>query len=359
MSNPNIDYLASPTSYHYRAGNSPSMEMVPPQSVNRSKFYLEEIDTRTYLVSTDVRVCGVNWWDCTRTFGETRYVLWRSLCKNLSHGSAFWWMDIGRGWFDAPDIMAEIGKLTKAHSLLKKGSHRSVSDVLLVVDDECLVHTQFNRLWTHKFVRDIVMTSRTAGVLSDMYRTSDLAGLDLSRYKLVIFAINYTLTPEKLASLGIPEKTTVMFNNAVGIIKDGKPSLKNVEELTGFSLREDYDEELKCPVIKIVGEDSELTAAKVVNGRRFVMNVDPRITPSTFRRIAKESGCHVYADVDIILFGDENIMGVFSKGETHTKLCLKNECCCRDVISGAEFESDVIPVDLKEHEFMVLQFEAR
>ena len=355
MNDPNIDFLASPTSYHYRAGNSPSMEMTATQSVNRSKVYFEEIDTRTYIVPLDK--AGVKAIDCTRSFPETRYVLWRSLCKNLTHGSGFWWMDIGRGWFDSPDIMEEISKLTKAHCLLKQGSHRSVADVLVVVDDESLVNTQYNRFWTHRFVRDVVLKTRTMGALCDMYRTSDLPSLDLSRYKLVIFAINYTLTPEKLESLGIPDGATIMFNNVVGIVKDGKPSLKNVEALTGFAIREDYSDELKCPVVKIVGEDNEMTVTKTINGRRVVMNTDPDITPTRLRRIAKDAGCHVYADTDIILFGDESILGVFSKGETHSELKLPYPRRCREIRSGAEFDGDTIRLDLDEHEFMVLRFE--
>lgn len=352
---PNVDFLASPAAYYYRGGNSPSMESAAAQSINLKKVYFEEIDTRTYIVSHERGELPRT--ECTRSFEETRYVLWRSLCKNISYGSAFWWMDLGSGWFDSPDIMEEIGKLTKAHSLLSQGSHRSVADVLVVVDDESLVNTQYNRFWTHKFVRDVVIKTRTMGLLCDMYRTSDLAELDLSRYRLVIFAINYTLTPEKLASLGIPDGVTVMFNNVVGIVKDGKPSLKNVEELTGFSLREDYDEELQCPVVKIVGENNELTVTKTVNGRRVVMNTDPRITPAQLRQIAKDAGCHVYVDHDIILFGDESILGVFSKGETHSELKLPCSRHTRDVISGAKFDGDTISIDLKEHEFMILQFE--
>ena len=352
---PDVDFLASPAAYYYRGGNSPSVESAAAQSINLKKLYFEEIDTRTYIVSPERGELPRS--ECTRSFEETRYVLWRSLCKNLSYGSAFWWMDLGSGWFDAPDIMAEMGKLTKAHSILKEVNHKSASDVLVVVDDESILNTRYNRFWTHRFVRDVVLKTRTMGAICDMYRTSDLDGMDLSQYKLVIFAINYTLTPEKLASLGIPDDATVMFNNVVGIVKDGKPSLKNVEMLTGFALREDYDEEFMCPVIKIVGEDNELTAAKVVNGRRVVMNADPRITPAKLRQIAKDAGCHVYIDNDIILFGDEGMLGVFSKGETHGEFKLKRKCKCRDHISGKEFEGDVIPVDFKEHGFMVLQME--
>lgn len=357
MKCPNVDFLASPTAYHKRGPSEPSFDMTVTQSVNRKKLFLEEIDTRTYIVPTEKR--GIKPADCTNSFEETRYVLWRSLCKNLSYGSGFWWMDIGSGWFDSPDIMDEIGKLTSAHKLLKNGSHRSVADVLIVVDDESIVNTRFNRLFTHSFIRNLITTARSSGVLTDLYHVSDLDEIDLSRYKLLVFAINYTLTPERLASFNIPKDATVMFNNTVGIVKNGKPDLKNVEELTGFSLREDYDEELKCPVIKIVGEDNELTATKTVDGRRVVMNADPRITPTTFRQIAKEAGCHVYVDNDIVLYGDEDMLGVFSKGKTHSALKLTCSRRAKDIITGAEFDGDTIPIHLEENEFMVLRFDPR
>ena len=106
--------------------------MLPTQSVNREKLYVEETDTRTYLVAPEK--AGAKPSDCTHSFEETRYVLWRGLCKNIVHGSGLWWMDLGRGWFDAPDIMAEIKALTKAHGTLKKGAHRSVADVLVVME---------------------------------------------------------------------------------------------------------------------------------------------------------------------------------------------------------------------------------
>ena len=355
LSSPDIDFLASPTSYHFRAAGSPSMEMTVTQSVNREKLYMEEIDTRTYLVPLDK--AGVKPHDCNRTMEQTRYVLWRSLCKNLSHGSGFWWMDLGRGWFDAPDIMKEIAMLTKAHGVLKQGTHRSVADVLVVMDDACLTHTQSNRLLTHSFVRNLVLTSRTAGVLCDMYRTSDLERINLSAYRLVVFGTNYALTSERLKKWHFRGDTTLMFVNGAGILgEDGRPSLSNVEALTGFLLEEAYDEALKCPILHIKNEPGNLLASKNVNGRTHVLCTDPQMTPATFREIAREAGCHIYADADCILFGDADFISVFAKGETHTVLRLKDKKCCRDIRTGKVYEGTDIPIDFEENEFFILQY---
>ena len=356
LASPDVDFLASPTAYHFRAGNSPSLEMVPPQSVNREKLYLEEIDTRTYIVPLDK--AGVKPRDCTRSFPETRYVLWRSLCKNLSHGSAFWWMDIGRGWFDAPDIMAEFKALTKAHGTLKKGEHKSVADVLVVMEETCLASTQNNRLLTHSFVRDLVLTTRSAGVLCDLYRTEDLDKLDLSRYRLVVFGTNYTLTRAQLAQWHFREDATLMFYGTVGILGNGTPTLANVEALTGFALEEDFDEALQCPIARIKNEENDLLAKKQVGERAHVLCTDPRLTPATFRRICRDAGCHVYTDTDCILFGDSDFLSVFAKGETSTVLHFDGKRQGSELLSGKAFCTADLPLSLREHEFMIFQYDA-
>ena len=355
LSSPDVDFLASPTAYHFRAAGSPSMEMTVTQSVNREKLYMEEIDTRTYLVP--LHKAGVKPRDCTRTFPQTRYVLWRSLVKNIMHGSGFWWMDIGRGWFDAPDIMAEIGQLTKAHAILKKGAHRSVADVLVVMEEEALTHTQYNRMLTHSFVRDFVLTTRTAGVLCDMYRTSDLSKIDLSRYRLVVFGTNYALTREELSAWNFRKDATLMFYGFVGVLQGGKPAIENVEALTGFALAESFDEALQCPVPRIAEGENPLCATKVVDGHVHVMQTNPQMTPTDFREIARKAGCHIYTDGDCILFGDEQMLGVFAKGETHTVLHLNAEKRCIDIRTGQVYEGAQIPLDLAENEFLILQYQ--
>ncbi len=352
---PDVDFLASPTAYHFRAAGSASFEMTVTQSVNREKVYMEETDTRTYLVAQAMADAKSR--DCNHTMEETRFSLWRGLCKNIVHGSGFWWMDLGRGWFDAPDIMAEIAELTKAHEILRPGEHKSAADVLVVMDDKGMEHTQCNRFFTHSFLRNFVLTTREAGVLCDMYLSSDLDKIDLSRYRLVVFGTNYTLTKEKLAGWNFRKDTTLMFFNTVGILQNGVPALANVEALTGFALAEDYDEELKCPVLKITEGNDPLLCRKTVDGRTRVMCTDPRLPRAALREIAREAGCHIYTDEDSILFGDESFLSVFAKGETHTVLHLNGKKRCKDIRTGKVYEGKDIPLRLAQNEFLILQYQ--
>jgi hypothetical protein len=260
-------------------------------------------------------------------------------------------MDLGRGWFDAPDIMAEISALTRAHQTLKGGAHKPEADVLVVMEDAALAHTQFNRLFTHSFVRNLVLTSRTAGVLVDMYHTSDLARIDLSRYRLVIFGTNYALTAKELGAWKFRADATLMFYNCVGILQNGTPALANVEALTGFALAEDCDEELKCPVLKITEGNNPLLCRKTVEGRNRVMCTDPRLTPTALREIARVAGCHIYTDADTILFGDEQFLSIFAKGETHTVLRLNGQKSCRDIRTGKRLRARRSRLTLRKMNF--------
>ena len=353
-SNPNVDFFCAPTAYHFRGVGEPSLDMSPTQSVNRKKLWIEELDARTYLVDparADARAENL-----TANMEETRYVLWRHLCKNLAHHSGFWWMDLGGGWYDAPDIMAEIDLLKKAHDTLKEGDHTSEADVLFVVDPAGMEHVRMNRNYTLRFVRDTVRMARSAGVQCDLYHICDLPELDLSRYRLVAFILNYTLTPAQLAALPLAKDATLMFNFTTGILQNGSPSLEGVKALTGFTLVDSYDEARDIPLCRIVGEDSPLLVTKVVNGRRHVMNANEQLTPDEFRAIAREAGCHIYTDVNAVIFGDKSFIGVFSKGETHTVLHLNGKARCEDIRTGKVYEGEELPLDLMENEFIILKY---
>ncbi len=87
MKSPWVDFIAAPK----REGGG---EMSVAQSINRSKLWMDELDNRTFLangVGIEYKSSGLD---------ETKAIMWREAAKNLSHGSSFWWMDLGGGWYD-------------------------------------------------------------------------------------------------------------------------------------------------------------------------------------------------------------------------------------------------------------------
>ena len=147
-----------------------------------------------------------------------------------------------------------------------------------------------------------------------------------------------------------------MFYGFVGVLQNGRPAIENVEALTGFALDEAYDEEFKCPVLKIAEGGNPWLATKKTGEHTRVMSTDPRITSETLREIARAAGCHIYTDEDVILFGDEQMLGVFAKGETHTVLHLNGEKRATEIRTGKTLAGEHIQLDLAKDEFWILQY---
>ena len=59
LRSPDVDFLASPTAYHFRAAASPSMEMTLTQSVNREKLYTSVTSNASHIMSAPHTVLSV------------------------------------------------------------------------------------------------------------------------------------------------------------------------------------------------------------------------------------------------------------------------------------------------------------
>lgn len=351
LDSPYLDFLAAPIAYYKRVGSQPSYDMCTTQSVNRKKIWMEELDCRTHLVAEAVGIPDDN---CAKTLQESNYVFWRELCKNFAHGSGFWWMDLGGGWFDSPEIMQEVDKVMECFEQFKTCEHHSISDVLIVVDDQSIYHTQIHRESHYQFLTDFICNIRSAGCMSDVYRISDLPELDLSQYKLIIFAWNFHMTSEMWNRIHIPKTATVMFHHATGIWDEHGCSVENIEKLTGFQLEEYWNDNLQFPMLKILDEESEDFAIHETEQGRRIMNTREDMTTDMIREILKISGCHIYTEEDCIIYGTDRYVGVFSCGETNTTIKLPLDGTYKDIISGQTYDTKVIPLHLGKNEYMIL-----
>ncbi len=323
LRSPYIDFFSSPFSYGHRQDGNTGGEMTAVQSINLKKQWIDETDLRTFLAS-DL--------DAKLTSGAregTYCSLWRELCKNLSHGSGFWWMDLGGGWFDDEGILNEIGKMTGLMSAIGRKPARSVADILIVADENSYYcHKRSKRLQWFGYL-DLISKFHKSGALADIYRICDLHELDLSRYKLVIFLDAYKLTENQLSNFDFGESTTFMFTYAAGICADGTPNLTNIEALTGFSVRKDKPDGI-LPGISLEGGKK---LGKKADGRNIVFATTPELASNKINQIVREAGCHIYADgEELVVYGDSRLLFISSKNGFSGELNLGRPAT--DVITG-------------------------
>lgn len=326
-----IDFLAGPLSYYRRRIGEPGGEMCPAQSINRKKLWLDEIDCRTMLA---VKEKDTEWYN--PTLKTTLWTLWRDVCRNISHNSGYWFMDLGGDWYDDDELMDGVEELNNFAEDIRKLPYQSNSDVLVVYDEESHLNMKVNHDLLLDFCDDFNRECNSSGALVDYFRLNDLNDLDLSNYKLIIFAYTF-VNDERLKNIKLPENATIMFNYAAGAIKNGSVSCDNIEKFTGFKVTEYSDPSYRYPMLNIVGTDEKISK-KEVHGRQHILNVMPKLNNQIIRQIAKDAGCRIYADSGCVVYGDKRFIGLFGV-EDNTTIFIPDDNDYIDVISDKVYKN--------------------
>ena len=345
LDSPYVDFFASPKAYARSGIGEPGGEICPAQSINLSKLFVDELDNRTYLATenkSDIKDGLV-----ASGLSDTIWVMWREFAKNLSHDSGFWWMDLGGGWFDSPELMTLVSDMVRANNLLREKEHVSASDVLIVFDERSMMCTRESTDLHKGFLREFINEANLSGALVDVYRASDLSSLDLSRYHLIVFAYNFymdTKTRELIATL--QNDVTVAFSYAAGAWGEQGYDLSLSEKLTEHKITHaKSDAPYDFPMI---------SAEPIGKTNRIVIST-PYMKAKEIRALAKHAGCHIYTDTEgVTLYGDSRFLGVFTMGNVGT-IRLTERASYRDIVSGILYENtDTIPLPTGKSTPMIL-----
>lgn len=346
LESPYIDFFAAPKSYARSEAGEPGGEICPAQSINLSKLFVDEMDNRTYLATEceEDRQNGL----VPDGLRDTLTVLWREFSKNLAHDSGFWWMDLGGGWFASDPIMREIEKMVALNGELRQIPHKSRADMLIVYDETSMLSVRESGDLHKGFLREFINETNASGVVADVYRAADLPRLDLSSYKLIVFAYNFYMdevTRDVIRSL--PTDVTLAFSYAAGVWSEKGFSIDAFEQVTSHRLMWDNDDSYDFPGMQ---------AERVDGGRdNTIVFAKPYMTSQDIRAVAKAVGCHIYTDAQgVTLYGDNRFLGVFNKHGGGV-LQLQERGTYRDQISGAVFRNtDTIPLPAAEKSAMFL-----
>ncbi len=387
LNSPYIDFLAAPKSYYRSVPGEPGGELGPAQSINRRKLWMDELDNRTHLCVSAEKQCG--------NMNETRTVMWREFAKNLAHGSGFWWMDLGGGWFDDPEILREVAVIEKTAAKLRSSQGKSIAEILLVVDEESIYHTVCNGSFHVPMMMDTIRNASLCGAPVDTYRLNDLETLDLSQYRLFIFLNTFKLLPEQWRRIEprIPKHATLLWNYAPGAMNPNF-SIDNIGKITGMKVRErtlvlrpqllpepgsclDGTEQMQSgtntdvdyPLLEVVKSDKIRVLARYEDGaiavasgqcdeRNVVYSALPLFGPEHLHRIAALAGCHLYMSANCTVYADSRFIGIFPKGDLHNgKLEFKHEVSLESAVTERReiaVKSVALNLKAKEMEFFVI-----
>ena len=318
LSSPDVDFFSSPKTYSRCGAGEPGGEMCPAQSINRKKLFLEELDNRTYLAIENEDDIKQGWVSANPNDSVT--VMWRELAKNVSHGSGFWWMDLGGGWFASELLMKTVEKMLSAAERIRKIPQQSTSDMLIVFDERSFAYMRECHAFHHAYVRELIDNTAVSGVVFDVYRAADLAEIDLSRYKLIVFACN-TYADSALRGLiaNLPKDVTVKYSHIFGAWDESG--------LASMPLPECEVSDYGFPIPK--GD-----------------SLKPDLSSAEIREMARRAGCHIYTDTEgVTLYSDNRFIGIFNAENTDGSVRLKKRGSYFDVVSGERFtDTDLVPL---------------
>ncbi len=271
---PWIDFISDITSYDCRYPGGPSGYLGLPHSINLDgKLHYTEVDLTTVASLPDnykkaweaadaatikartaePAIPNRIWqWDlnyCGRDMDEQLGILQREHMHNLITGTPYWWFDIRSHNYQAPEIIAEMKKLSALGSRAVHWNRGSCSQVAFIVSEDTPMYQssmsgeliRFELESLHGLLADLANRRwGLAGIPFDTYELKDLAKPQFpgEQYKLMLF-VNCAVIPEKAAE-GIRrwqcDGRVMVWTHAAGVI-DGKSLAPGLgAELIGMKL---------------------------------------------------------------------------------------------------------------------------
>ncbi len=364
LASPYVDFVAGPKGYYRVGATDPGFGQAIPNSVNLKKLWVDEIDNRTHLCKTN----GPK--DYTaKNFGQTRGAYWREFSKNVAFHQGYWWMDLQGGWLDSEEIQNEVALLNETSKKLyaEKDTHRSIAEVLLVVDENVMHHMRPNFSLHRSTIGHVGSTVKESGVPIDFYRMADLPELDLSRYKMVIFLNAFYADPDELSAAiaRTAPDCHIMYQYAAGILnkKTGAYGVENIKKLTGFSVAEYGKREEQCyPMIYIEGGDGiravetypdghiKLAERRGADGRTYLHHAHTcDLGVERMRELLSSAGVHLYAPPYCVVQGDSRFLYLLAEKKTAGEVVFGKSVTCQNEFTGEIYRNVTsVPFDLEE-----------
>ena len=307
---PLLDFHVEPADYdNRRAGGTGGFLFCIDSLFANNKAAWHEVDHTTYCLDASSEVATLR-----RTGGGKRIdlpsrpaaigALRREFAMAMIHGAHMWWFDMFGGWFDDPEIMANMKRMT---AISERFAHTGPgrAEVAVLADAESMFYVDGHSPLAQFVLRDLQFAMFRTGVPWRCYSFADLPKLDMSPFKVVVLPNLFVVTPGKRRLLEeklLRDGKTVVLPFAPGIITDGRYDPANIEILAGVKV-EDVSRPPQ-PQEAIYHNHGEWTS---------VFLKRPQMPPSLLRDICEKAGVHVFSVDGDAFYANEELIALHSK----------------------------------------------
>lgn len=246
---PHLDFVAVTASYFNReAGTGADYARAPITSLAlHGKLWYHDNDTVSFrydamnagnpdraTVARYRRELGV-----TETPQETIWQYRRGVGFALGNGIYQSFFDLHGGYFDDPQLMAEIKRLNALLADAPNHDCSSVAEILVVSDEPSCSYATFESGFLQQTLQSAQVQLAKLGAPHDSILVDDLALADLKRYKLILFLNCFHLTDAErdlIRCKVLNRGRTVLWCYAPGLFNGASSSVEAMRQLTGMNI---------------------------------------------------------------------------------------------------------------------------
>ncbi|MGO8814158.1 MAG: hypothetical protein ACLQVG_05735 [Terriglobia bacterium] len=364
LESPYVDVLCAPQSYHHLALGEPGMSRGLTDSGRlHGKLWLDEMDSAPEIWDKNI--------PDQQAHDDSVAILRRNVLGPFSRGMGLWYYDLvcerepqpsGRaaGWWDSPEMQAEIVQLGKLQADRNRRPFASGADVLLVFDTESFYYS------AHNGKLDPVSTELVDATTADLFRSGaafdmvylfDLGKLDLRPYKAVIFANTFCVdaAQRKLIQAKVAQDGRhLVWSCAPGLIDGTNSDPAGISSLVGIKVVPvktsparvmvqasnapactfgfdrtieplfAVEDDAAIAVGKLQGSEHVGLARKKLGGHTAWFSSVPLRDANLLRYLLGEAGAHIYNDQGDILYAGSGMVILHSVRGGPRALTLRN-----------------------------------
>lgn len=374
----NIDMIFAPTSYsrgddvRELTGSSTYQCLVDSIDVN-DKLYIHEIDHRTHLAGFALENAKIieSYPDAYTTIEMLR----RDLCASQCKGSALWWFDFLGGYYNCPELESEIKLEVEIMDKLAKKNHESISEIAVFADPLSFNLLKEEHNLTIDYVRKNLNNLHKCGAPYDVYNLSDIARIDLRKYKILAFLYTPKISDEIKRIIDKATDKLKIFIHTPGVITNNGIDFSAIENITKIKV----SQMSKCekavyqdkrfgfvaninPTFKITDSDAEILAnyedgdAAVAIKDNIVYSGVGNIPSALWCEIAKIAGVHIYSDKLVTVYGDSRFISCQFPGDCCDSINVKYDGVYIDLFSGKEYQAKDGILQFPHYPYQMMMF---
>lgn len=220
----------------------------------------------------------------------------REFSRALIRGASLWWFDMWGGYFDRPEVVAEVAKMLDIHTRFSDAGRVPDAEIALVACPDSIRCIDDNR--PDGFVKlnnSLLTLCSRLGAPVRTFSFNDLVRIpDLGRYRMVIFSGLFEVTPEKAAllrKLVLKNERIVIWAGGAAYSDGERRTPDGMEKLTGIPaggaqcVRREMDGWTSC----------------------FIPDAEPP-RERELRRFARDAGVHVFADFPAVVLASKDLL---------------------------------------------------